>query len=109
MNMTEPTTVGARLRYAREQAGLSVKQVEKWSGWSARYIIEMVEKGEYVGHDLEILANHYGVEIEWIRTGQPQPVTIPETQLRKLAPADRVRLVEFVGTLKLQGEGVVLK
>lgn len=94
----EPTTFSQRLKFAREQAGLSVDQVSsRLSLWE-----------EARGGDPEIapsiitqLADIYGVSIEWLVSGRPSATAqeawehIQQQAGEKLSPEDSAKLQQL--------------
>lgn len=105
--------IAARLRLAREQAGLSQGQVARMLNLHRPSISE-AEAGrrKVSAEELVQLAHIYGVSVSWLAgagsesasTDQDR-VELAARELAKLKPEDLDRLLQLLSTLKSQGEG----
>ena len=104
--------IGARLRLAREQAGLSQGQVAKMLHLSRPSISE-VEAGrrKVSAEELVELARIYGVSIYWLAGAEAEDgntaqdrIELAARELAKLKPEDLDRLLELLSALRTQGD-----
>ena len=91
---TLPTDVGSRLRWAREQAGLSQGQVARELGVH-RPTISQIEAGKRNVRPDEIaaLAELYGVDEDWIVSGSESSDIMDDPRL-KIAARELSKLKE---------------
>src|SRR5438105_800067 len=110
MNSSE--TVGQRLRWAREQAGLSQGQVAKMLDYH-RPTISQIEADQRKVRPDEIvgLANMYGVEEAWILKGdsaveenENPRLALIARELRKLKNEDLEALLRVIRIMKTKGK-----
>lgn len=68
------STIGGRLRWAREAAGLSLGQLRAHLGIGR---IPGLEDGTAIANDIEIVASAdlYDVHEPWLRTGEERPIS----------------------------------
>lgn len=87
------TTVGARLRIAREVAGLERGQVVRMMPGLHMLHLGAVEGGHATADSmtLERLCDLYGVSTQWVRTGQREPHDLPAG-----SPDDAVALASIL-------------
>lgn len=106
--LNDSSTIGTRLRWAREQSGLSQGQVAKLLELH-RPTISQIEAGERAVKAEEItkFADLYDVEDEWIlrgdealgRNADPR-IELAARELSKLSPEDLETILRLVKTLK---------
>lgn len=103
-------TLAARLRLAREQAGLSQGQVAKMLGLHRPSVSEMeAGRRRVTADELAELAKIYAVSIEWL-SGQDECVDgkgsarieLAARELAKLSDDDLDRLLQLLSTLRVQ-------
>jgi transcriptional regulator with XRE-family HTH domain len=71
------STLGLRLKKAREHAGLSQKQLEERAGVSQK-TISKIERGDQDSSTQVVqLARHLGVNASWLATGEGDMITKP--------------------------------
>jgi transcriptional regulator with XRE-family HTH domain len=110
MTQTSNESISERLRWAREQAGLSQGQVAKLLGVH-RPTISTIESGERTvkAEEVSFFSETYGVEPDWILYGD---VAIPENEstrmvareLAKLSHDDLDVVLRVVRTLRRRGK-----
>jgi transcriptional regulator with XRE-family HTH domain len=93
MTMTKRTTTGARLRAAREQAGMTVAEAALRLGLPTRRHLKHIEAGNRSGAILDLAAALYGVTLESLMIG---PTIDPED------PARAARHRRFVTDAQLE-------
>jgi transcriptional regulator with XRE-family HTH domain len=97
--------VAARLRMARENAGLSQGQVAKLMNLHRPTVCE-IEAGRrrVTAGEIASFAGHYEVDVDWLlgaRRGATDPrIELAARELAKLDPDDMRRLLELLRTLK---------
>jgi transcriptional regulator with XRE-family HTH domain len=97
-------TLAARLKEARERAGLTQSQVARLLKMHRPTITE-IEAGNrtVAAEELPTFADLYGVSTEWLldRVDESEEMTVELAArgLDKLSPADRARLVEILRSL----------
>jgi transcriptional regulator with XRE-family HTH domain len=99
--------IGARIRMAREMAGLSQGQVAKLMGLHRPSITEMEAGNRRVSaEELEELAGHFDVSTSWL-LGQDEgsgpdsaKIQLAARELRKLKPEDLDRLMKLLATIR---------
>lgn len=109
MTQTSNESISERLRWAREQAGLSQGQVAKLLGVH-RPTISTIESGERTvkAEEVSFFSETYGVEPDWILYGD---AAIPENEstrmvareLAKLSQDDLEVVLRVVRTLRKRG------
>jgi len=109
MTKTSNESISERLRWAREQAGLSQGQVAKLLGVH-RPTISTIESGERTvkAQEVTFFSETYGVESAWILDGD---AAIPENEstrmvaraLEKLSQDDLEVVMKVVRTLRKRG------
>lgn len=67
---TDLKAVGARLKFAREQAGLTVKQASKVLSLPANYIDNIEWSGNFTTQRVLQMCETYGVSPGWLLTGE---------------------------------------
>lgn len=79
---TSPTAIGERLRWAREQAGLSQTQIARLMDYH-RPTISQIEAGVRVVRPDEIarFASLYGVQETWIIHGEQGIASVPDARI----------------------------
>jgi transcriptional regulator with XRE-family HTH domain len=107
----EKAAVAARLRMAREQAGLSQAQVAKMLGLHRPSVSE-AEAGRrrVTADELTRMAEMYGVDIAWL-AGAEDDGASPESakvglaarELSKLKPGDLERLLQLLKAMRKGG------
>jgi transcriptional regulator with XRE-family HTH domain len=106
------TVFGARLRLAREQAGLSQGQVAKILDLHRPSISE-AEAGrrKVSAEELVEFARIYGVSVSWLAGAETEGVDAAQVrielaarELAKLKPEDLDRLLELLSALRTQGD-----
>ena len=109
---TKGAAFGARLRLAREQAGLSQGQVAKLLHLHRPSITE-AEAGRrrVTAEELVEFARIYGVSISWLAGVQAEDenvahvrIELAARELAKLKPEDLDRLLELLSALRTQGD-----
>jgi len=102
--------IAARLRAAREQAGLSQSQAAKVVGLHRPAITE-IEAGRrsVSAEELAALADTYGVDTNWLVEAEKADPTrdrmeLAARELGKLNSEDLDRLLHLLSTLKREGE-----
>ncbi len=110
---TDPAAIGQRLRWAREQAGLSQGQVAKMVGYH-RPTISQIEAGQRIVRPDEIsrFAQLYDVKEIWILNGDPAVsssddprIELAARELAKLRKEDLDALLRVIKVMRSkQGE-----
>ena len=101
--------VAARLRAAREQAGLSQGQAAKLMQM-LRPTVSEIEAGRrrVAAEELAGFAKHYGVSISWLTNEKPDvpdpAVELAARELAKLKPEDFDNVLRLLRTLRKSGE-----
>ena len=101
--------LAARMRAAREQAGLSQGQVARLLDYK-RPTISEIEAGrrKVSAEELPRFANVYGLTISWLTDDTPQPhdpkVELAARELAKLKPEDLDTVLRLLQTLKKSGK-----
>lgn len=104
--------LGARLRLAREQAGLSQGQVAKMLNLHRPSISE-VEAGrrKVSAEELVEFARIYGVSVSWLADAEAEGknaaqirIELAAREFAKLKPEDLDRLLELLSALRTQGD-----
>ncbi len=104
--------LGARLRLAREQAGLSQGQVAKMLHLHRPSISE-AEAGrrKVSAEELVEFARIYGVSVSWLAGAEAEGdntaqirIELAARELAKLKPDDLDRLLELLSALRTQGD-----
>lgn len=104
-NINFRTSIAARLRVAREQAGLSQGQVAKLLGLQRPSISE-IEAGRrrVSAEELARLGRIYNVSISWLTEEKPEvadpAVELAARELGKLKKEDLDRVLRFLRTLQ---------
>ncbi len=117
MNKTDPkgAAIGARLRLAREQAGLSQGQVAKMLHLHRPSISE-VEAGrrKVSAEELAEFAHIYGVSVSWLAsagTEKENPnqdrIELAARELAKLKQEDLDKLLQLLAALRTEGDANV--
>ncbi len=102
--------IAARLRAAREQAGLSQGQAAKVLGVHRPAVTEMEAGRRSVSaEELAALADAYGVSVNWLveaETADParDRTELAARELGKLKAEDLDRLMQLLSSLKRSGE-----
>lgn len=105
---THPEAIGQRLRWAREQSGLSQGQVARMINYH-RPTISQIELGQRVVRPDEVarFAEIYGVKEEWIIRGdialedQSDPrIEIAARELSKLRKDDLDAILKIIRTMR---------
>jgi transcriptional regulator with XRE-family HTH domain len=98
--------VAARLRLAREWAGLSGEQVDKLLDFGQGAVVK-IESGErtLTDEDLPKLARAYGVDVAWLvdpDSARPRRdrLAMAARELGKLEPVDLERVIGFISSLQ---------
>lgn len=114
MNKTEAkgSAIGARLRLAREQAGLSQGQVAKMLRLHRPSISEAEAGRRKVStEELVEFARIYGVSVSWLACADTEEENIAQSrielaarELAKLKPEDLDRLLQLLSTLRKNEE-----
>lgn len=109
MNESDPikvrSAIAARLRAAREQAGLSQGQAAKLIGWQ-RPTISEIEAGRrrVATEEMNLFATLYGVSISWLMCDEPEvadpAVELAARELAKLRQEDFDSVLELLRTLR---------
>jgi len=107
INPTPNTTLSARLRAAREQAGLSQGQVAKLLSYQRPTISEIeAARRKVSAEELGKFADMYGVTTEWLLGRKSAEETLPPTlllaarDLGSLKGEDLGKVIEFLQTIK---------
>lgn len=113
-NESNPTAVGERLRWAREQAGLTQSQIARMLSYH-RPTISQIEAGQRIVRPDEIarFASLYGVKEAWIIHGdagipanQDARVEIAARELAKLRKEDLDTILKVIKVMRSsRGEG----
>ena len=109
---TNPAAVGERLRWAREQAGLTQSQIARMLNYH-RPTISQIEAGQRVVRPDEIarFASLYGVQEAWIihgdtATNEDARVVIAARELAKLRKEDLDTILKVIKVMRSnRGEG----
>jgi transcriptional regulator with XRE-family HTH domain len=111
---TNPAAIGERLRWAREQAGLTQTQIARMLNYH-RPTISQIEAGQRVVRPDEIarFASLYGVQEAWIIHGdtgiaanQDARVEIAARELAKLRKEDLDTILKVIKVMRSnRGEG----
>jgi len=105
---THPEAIGHRLRWAREQSGLSQGQVARMIDYH-RPTISQIESGQRVVRPDEVarFAEIYGVKEEWIIKGdaalddQADPrIEVAARELSKLRKDDLEAILKIIRTMR---------
>ncbi len=103
--------IAARLKLAREMAGLSQGQAAKILGWH-RPTISTIEAGRrrVQAEELTVLADIYGVNVTWIMGEAVQEeiggkALLAARELEKLNEKDLDRLLQLISAIKSSGDG----
>ncbi|WP_373928444.1 helix-turn-helix transcriptional regulator [Sphingomonas aerolata] len=107
------TTIPARLRAAREAAGLSQGQVAKLMNMHRPTISEMEAGNRRISADeLAKLADLYDAKVTWLLGEAPDSLASDDPKLQlaarelgKLKPDDLDRLLKLIAALKTDDEG----
>lgn len=110
---SQHVTIPARLRAAREAAGLSQGQVAKLMGMHRPTISEMEAGNRRVAADeLTKLADLYDVKVTWLlgessdRASPDDPrLQLAARELGKLKPDDLDRLLKLIAAMKTDDDG----
>jgi transcriptional regulator with XRE-family HTH domain len=111
-SQTEPDAIGQRLRWAREQAGLSQGQIAKMFGYH-RPTISQIEAGQRNIRPDEVarLAEIYGVKEAWIIKGdsvlddESDPrIELAARELRKLRKDDLDKILRLIKVMRSERE-----
>jgi transcriptional regulator with XRE-family HTH domain len=103
------SAVAARLRAAREQAGLSQGQAAKLMAM-LRPTVSEIEAGRrrVAAEELSGFARHYGVSISWLTNEKPDvpdpAVELAARELAKLKPEDFDNVLRLLRTLRKSGK-----
>ena len=106
-------SIPARLRAAREAAGLSQGQVAKLMGMHRPTITEMEAGNRRIAADeLSKLADLYDVKITWLLGEGPDRASADDPKLQlaarelgKLKPDDLDRLLKLIAAMKTDDDG----
>jgi transcriptional regulator with XRE-family HTH domain len=109
---TKGAALGARLRLAREQAGLSQGQVAKLLHLHRPSITEAEAGRRRVSaEELVQFAHIYGVSVSWLAGAETEGenpaqvrIELAARELAKLKPEDLDRLLELLSALRTQGD-----
>ena len=103
--------IGARIKMAREMAGLSQGQLAKLMGLHRPSISEMEAGNRRVTTDeLEQLAVHFDVSTSWLlgegeaTTADAAKLQLAARELEKLKPEDLDRLMKVLATIRQEKE-----
>lgn len=104
----KPDTITARLRIAREQAGLSQGQVAKMLGIHRPTISEMeAGRRRVTADELAKFAKMYDVSVSWLMSGEAEEpnlardrIELAARRLSKLKPEDLDRVMDFLKALR---------
>jgi transcriptional regulator with XRE-family HTH domain len=110
--IADPEAIGQRLRWAREQSGLSQGQVARLLDYH-RPTISQIEAGERVVRPEELtrFAEIYGVSEAWIIKGdlaveESDPrIEIAARELRKLKKGDLDEILKILKTMRSTAGG----
>lgn len=112
MTSAETTTdqIAARLRLAREQAGLSQGQVAKMLGLHRPSVSELeAGRRKVSAEELAKLSDIYGVSVNWIASAESSvdglkeiKLEIAARELAKLKPDDLDRLLRLITALRVE-------
>lgn len=105
MSADELTTVGARLRWAREYAGLSRGQVSLLLELDARAIDSWEDGSAAVsGEEIERFSELYEIEAAYLRDGQEREAPDVEAALArsKVSAADRAEVLAFARRIRVR-------
>lgn len=105
------STLASRLRFAREQAGLSQGQVAVMLGLH-RPAISEIEAGRrrVAAEELRQLSRIYDASLSWLADGTPEQdldrdrVELAARKLSKLKPEDLDRVIELLNALRSGSE-----
>lgn len=110
MTQTSNESISERLRWAREQAGLSQGQVAKLLGVH-RPTISTIESGERTvkAEEVSFFSETYGVEPDWILYGddalpENESTRMVARELAKLSHDDLDVVLRVVRTLRKRGK-----
>jgi len=100
--------VAARLRMAREMAGLSQAQVAKKLGLHRPSVTEMeAGRRSVTAEEIVVLADLYAVSIDWLTRGSDEKMDLAQQrfelaarELGKLKPKDVDRLLQVLTALR---------
>mgnify|MGYP000274086715 CR=1 FL=1 len=104
---TMTDAIAARLRIAREQAGLSQGQVAKMLGLHRPSVTE-IEMGRrrVTAEELTTMSKLYGVSLSWLTSGESEApdlardrIELAARKLTKLKKEDLDRVLEFLKAL----------
>lgn len=103
------TSIAARLRAAREQAGLSQGQAAKLLGFQRPTISEIeAARRKVSAEELGRFATLYKVSISWLAADEPEiadpHIELAARELAKLKTEDLDRLMALVRTLRKSSE-----
>ncbi|MEX0803599.1 MAG: helix-turn-helix transcriptional regulator [Candidatus Binatia bacterium] len=110
-NSTQPEAIGERLRWAREQAGLSQGQVARILDYH-RPTISQIEAGKRIVRPDEIgrFAEIYGVKEAWILQGETifdqeldPRIELAARELTKLRQKDLDAILRLIKIMQTQG------
>lgn len=110
---TQPEAIGQRLRWAREQAGLSQGQVARMLEYH-RPTISQIEAGKRIVRpdEIERFAEIYGVREAWILRGESvfqeesdPRVELAASELAKLRREDLDAILRMIKIMRTQGSG----
>jgi transcriptional regulator with XRE-family HTH domain len=109
-NSDKRMAIAARLKAAREQAGLTQGQVAKLLSLHRPSVSEMEAGRRSVsGEELSTLAEAYGVGVDWLLEGEAADPArlryeLAARKLSKMKADDIDRLMELLTTLKQKGD-----
>lgn len=99
--------IGARIKMAREMAGLSQGQVGKLMGLHRPSVTEMEAGNRRVSaEELEQLAGHFDVSTSWLlgedegSSPDAAKLQLAARELQKLKPEDLDRLMKLLATIR---------
>ncbi|MBX3452743.1 MAG: helix-turn-helix transcriptional regulator [Planctomycetaceae bacterium] len=110
---TKPEAIGQRLRWAREQAGLSQGQVAQMFEYH-RPTISQIEAGKRIVRpdEIERFAEIYGVKDAWILRGEAvfddesdPRIELAARELAKLRQEDLDAILRLIKIMRAQGSG----
>ncbi len=112
-HVDKANTIRARLRAAREAAGLSQGQVAKLMGMHRPTISEMEAGNRRISaEELAKLADLYDAKVTWLLGEAPDSVDSNDPKLQlaarelgKLKPDDLDRLLKLIAALKTDDDG----
>jgi transcriptional regulator with XRE-family HTH domain len=110
---TNPSTIGDRLRLAREMAGLSQAQVAKMLDLHRPSISEMEAGRRKISSDeLITISQIYNVSVSWLTRAQEEEtgkfqdrVELAARELSKLKPEDLDRVLQLLSALRTKEDG----